>query len=210
TRTAALSSSFKKIAIDDEAQLFLGRQGLSLESIPADGQKVVLRHTSNISRGGTNWNVTARFHPDNARLAERAAAIVGLDLAGIDLITPDIERSFRDVGGAICEINPTPGLYMQEPPFVIEDAILDGFFASGDRGRVPLLCLLADDDGAAAATVAGIVQGLRKRMTGVAVVEPAAVQIDDWLVAARPPSLHRASRIILGDPATRAAIIHLT
>jgi hypothetical protein len=99
---------------------------------------------------------------------------------------------------------------MQEPPFVVEDAILDGFFAPGDRGRIPLLCLLADDDGAAAAMIAAIVQGFRKRMTGVAVVEPAAVGIDDWLVAQRPPSLHQASRMVLADPATRAAIIHLT
>jgi cyanophycin synthetase len=209
-RTADLSSSFKKIAIDDEAQLFLGRQGLSLDSVPAAGGKVILRHTSNLSRGGTNRNVTAQVHPDNARLAERAAAIVGLDLAGVDLITPDIERSYREVGGAICEVNPAPGLYMQEQPFVIEDAILDGFFAPGDRGRIPLLCLLADDDETAAAMIAGIVHGLRKRMTGVAVVEPAAARIDDWLVAVRPASLHQASRMVIADPATRAAIIHLT
>jgi cyanophycin synthetase len=209
-RTPGLSASFKKIAIDDEALLLLGRQGLSLDSVPADGRKIILRHTSNTSRGGTNWNVTARVHPDNVRLAERAAAIVGLDLTGIDLITPDIERSFRDVGGAICEINATPGLYMQEQPFLIEDAILDGFFAPGDRGRVPLLCLLADDDGASQPLIAGTVREFRKRMTGVAVVEPAAVRIDDWLVAARPPSLHQAGRLVLADPATRAAIVHLT
>jgi cyanophycin synthetase len=209
-RTADLSSSFKKIAVDDEAQLFLRRQGLSLDSIPADGQKVVLRHTSNISRGGTNWRVTDRVHPDNARLAERAAAIVGLDLAGVDFITPDIERSFREVGGAICEINPSPGFYMRESGFLVEDAALDGFFAPGDRGRIPLLCLLADDDGAAAALVAEMDIRLRARMTGVAVVTPAAARIGDWLVAERPASLHRASRMVLADPASRAAIIHLT
>ena len=210
-RTADLSSSFKKIAVDDEAQLFLRRQGLSLDSIPADGQKVVLRHTSNISRGGTNWSVTDRVHPDNARLAERAAAIVGLDLAGVDFITPDIERSFREVGGAICEINPSPGFYMRESGFLVEDAALDGFFAAGDRGRIPLLCLLADeDDAAAAALMSEISASLRAQMTGVAVVGPAAARIDDWLVAERPASLHRASRMILTDPATRVAIIQLT
>jgi cyanophycin synthetase len=209
-RTADLSSSFKKIVIDDEARLFLGRQGLSLDSIPADGQKVILRHTSNTSRGGTARNVTARVHPDNARLAERATAVVGLDLAGIDFITPDIERSFREVGGAICEINPSPGFYMREPRHLVEDAVLDGFFAAGDRGRIPLLCLLADDDGAAAALMSAIGARLRASMTGVAVVGPAAVRIDDWLVAERPTSLQRAARIALTDPATRAAIIHLT
>src|SRR5438552_256601 len=206
-RTASLSSSLKKIAIDDEAHLFLGRQGLTLDSVPADRRKVILRHTSNMSRGGTIRNVTASVHPDNARLAERAAAIVGLDLTNIDLITPDIERSFRVISGAICEINPAPGLYMQELPFVIEDAILDGFFAPGNRGRIPLLCLLADDDGAAAAVISEIVEGLRKRMTGVAVVGPAAARIVDWLLAAPPGSLHPARRIVLADRATRPAAI---
>src|SRR5262249_27705371 len=152
------------------------------------------RHTSNTSRGGTARNVTVRVHPDNARLAERATVVIGLDLAGVDLITPDIERSFREVGGAICEINPSPGLYMREPGFLVEDAMLDGFFAPGDRGRIPLLCLLADDDDVAAALVSEIGARLRDRMTGVAVVAPAAARIDDWLVAERPASLHRASR----------------
>jgi cyanophycin synthetase len=209
-RTADLSSSFKKIAVDDEARLLLGRQGLALDSIPADGRKVILRHTSNASRGGTVRNATARVHPDNARLAERAAAVVGLDVAGVDLITPDIERSFRDVGGAICEINPTPGLYMREARFVIEDAFLDGLFAPGDRGRVPILCLLADDDVAAAALMSEIGARLGARIAGVALVQPGSVRIGDWLVTDRPGSLHEAARLVLADPATRAAVIHLT
>jgi cyanophycin synthetase len=209
-RTAALSSSFKKIAVDDEARLLLGRQGLALDSIPADGLKVVLRHTSNTSRGGTARNVTAQVHSDNARLAERAAAVVGLDVAGVDLITPDITRSFRDVGGGICEINATPGFYMREAGFVIEDAFLDGMFGPGDRGRVPILCLLADDDAAAAALMSEIGARLRAHLAGVASVQPGGVQIDDWLVADRPASLHEATRLVLADPATRVAVIHLT
>src|SRR5690606_3244837 len=80
-RTDALSSSFKKIAVDEEAGLLLARQGLALDGVPPAGCKVVLRHTSNTSRGGTARNVTGLVHPDNARLAERAAEVVGLDMA---------------------------------------------------------------------------------------------------------------------------------
>src|SRR5262249_57226836 len=78
------------------------------------------------------------------------------------------------------------------------------------RGRCRLLGLLAADDDGAAAGVSEIGARLRARRAGVAVVAPAAARIDDWLVAERPASLHRASRTVLADPATRAAIIHLT
>ena len=210
SRTTDLSSSFKKIAIDDEARLLLGRHRLALDDIPAAGRKVRLRHTSNTSRGGTARNVTALVHPDNARLAERAAAIVGLDVAGVDLIMPDIERSFREVGGAICEVNPTPGFYMREPGFLIEDAFLDGLFAGGDRGRIPIVCLLAPDDDAAATLMAEIGKRLDAAMAGVALVQPGGVRVGDWAVSGPPPSLQEATRQVLADPATQVAVIHLT
>src|SRR5690606_29500602 len=63
-----------------------------------------------ISSGGTPRRVFDEMHPDNARLCERAAQILRLDLAGIDLLMPDITRSWREVGAGICEVNAQPQL----------------------------------------------------------------------------------------------------
>ena len=120
-------------------------QGLSLDDVPAAARLVRLRMASNLSVGGTMRNVTERVHADNQALAVRAAAVAGLDVAGIDFITPDITRSHHEVGGAICEINPTPGFTMGEPPGLLERLYFDGLFAPGDDGRVPTVVVLTQD-----------------------------------------------------------------
>ncbi|MBY0442226.1 MAG: hypothetical protein K2Q25_08845 [Mycobacteriaceae bacterium] len=88
--------------MDDEASDFLRRQGLDIDSVPDAGRRVVLRCSANISTGGTAEDVTHLVHPDNRALAERTARVIGLDIAGIDFLTTDVSRSWRDVGGAIC------------------------------------------------------------------------------------------------------------
>lgn len=98
-----------RLVLDDEAGRTLREQGLDEDAVPPAGRRVFLRKTANISTGGTAEDVTDRVHPDVKRMAELAAQAVGLQVAGIDYITPDISRSWQD-GGAICEVNNTPGL----------------------------------------------------------------------------------------------------
>lgn len=98
------------VEIDQEAVAVLASQGLMMASAPTEGRRVLLRRTANISRGGTAEDVTDIMHPDNIRLAEDVARVVGLDVTGIDFLTVDIRRSWREVGGGIIEVNPNPGL----------------------------------------------------------------------------------------------------
>lgn len=98
------------VDIDQEAIDVLAAQQCTAETIPAAGRRVLLRRTANIARGGTAEDVTAVMHPDNLRLAEDVARTVGLDVTGIDFLTADIRRSWREVGGGIIEVNPNPGL----------------------------------------------------------------------------------------------------
>ncbi|MCC7271200.1 MAG: hypothetical protein IT561_00935 [Alphaproteobacteria bacterium] len=208
-RTDELTSRFRRIEIDDEARLLLARQGLTLESVPAAGRTVALRHGSNNSRGGTITNVTPLVHPDNAAVAVRAAAVVGLDVAGIDFVTTDIARSFREVGGGICEVNPTPGFYMMEPEFRIEDAFLDGWFPAGERGRVPVVCVVAEDDDVPAPALSAVVTGLQGRVPGLAVVAPEGVRVDDWWIGRFRHPAREGTRTVLADPHTRAAVVQM-
>ncbi|QZP08121.1 acetate--CoA ligase family protein [Caenibius sp. WL] len=100
----------KRLKLDDEAQGLLAREGLAIDAIPDAGLFVRMRRSSNVSSGGMPVAVTERMHPDNALLAVRAAQALQLDVAGIDLIIPDIATSWQQSGGMICEINAQPQL----------------------------------------------------------------------------------------------------
>jgi cyanophycin synthetase len=99
-----------RVDIDQEAVAVLASQGMTAASVPAAQARILLRRTANISRGGTAEDVTDIMHADNVRLAEDVARVVGLDVTGIDFLTVDISRSWREVGGGIIEVNPNPGL----------------------------------------------------------------------------------------------------
>lgn len=131
-----------RLELDQTARSLLATQGLDADSVPEAGRWVAVRRTANISTGGTAVDVTDRVHPDNRRMAELAARVVGLQVAGIDFITPDIARPYHDVGG-ICEVNNTPGL---RPHWVAEGGerrdvvspILNRLFPPGRPHHVPL------------------------------------------------------------------------
>ena len=84
--------------------------------LPAFGQALVDAGYTLLSTGGTAIDLTDVVHPDNREMAVRAAQAIGLDVAGVDFITPDITRSYRDVGGAICEVNAAPAFACTSPP----------------------------------------------------------------------------------------------
>lgn len=131
-----------RIVIDQEAIDCLAAASLTLDSVPEKGRRVELRRTANLSRGGIAIDVTDSIHPDNRRLAERVARLMRLDVAGIDLITPDIHRSWREEPGAIIEVNRSPGLGVHlgaDRPRDVAGPIIESLFAAGETGRIPTL-----------------------------------------------------------------------
>lgn len=120
-------------------RLLLERQGLSSESIPRAGQQVLVQRNGNVA-----IDCTDDIHPENARLASLAARIVGLDIAGIDLVCEDIAKPLGAQGGAIVEVNAGPGLLMHLKPAVgaprpVGRAIVDHLFTHDDHGRIPII-----------------------------------------------------------------------
>jgi cyanophycin synthetase len=98
----------KPIVVDEEVESWLRNQGMTLDSVVPLGQKVRLRGAANLNLGGTTWDVMLKAHPDNLALALRAAAALRLDVAGVDLLLPDIGQSWKVTGGAVCEVNAQP------------------------------------------------------------------------------------------------------
>lgn len=109
-RNTSAHSPLRKLVLDEEAGLLLAKKGLDSASIPAEGNYVQLRRASNIACGGTFFTVHSHIHPDNLSLAVRVASLFRLDLAGIDLLIPDISRSWMETGAAVCDVNAQPGL----------------------------------------------------------------------------------------------------
>jgi D-alanine-D-alanine ligase-like ATP-grasp enzyme len=146
TRTDHLSSAGAKIKLDEIAHGVLKAQGMTSQSIPKAGVFVLLRGNANQSSGGTVELVTATTHPDVVRLALKAAAILGIDVAGVDYITQDITSSPKTTNGAICEVNVTPGFVNQGKDDDLLGAFLDPFFPTGDDGRMEVTCYVSNRD----------------------------------------------------------------
>jgi cyanophycin synthetase len=127
------------IEFDDLLESVLRQQGLTLESIPASGKRVLIQRTDNLL-----YDVTDQVHPDVAAQAVLAAKTVGLDIAGIDLVALDISCPLEDQRAAIVEVNAGPGLLMHLKPAVgkprpVGQAIVDSMFAPGTNARVPVV-----------------------------------------------------------------------
>jgi cyanophycin synthetase len=135
-----------KIKVDAAAEEVLADQGHSLESVPPAGEMVKLALTGNMSTGGISVDRTFDAHPDNVEIAEEAARMVGLDVAGIDFICPDIASPVRETGGAIVEVNAAPGFRMHTHPTVgvpqfIAKPVVDLLFPPGAPSRVPIVAV---------------------------------------------------------------------
>jgi cyanophycin synthetase len=122
-----------------EIILELERQGLTAYSIPSDGQNVLIQRNGNVA-----FDVTDRIHPSVAAMAALAARVVGLDIAGVDLVVEDISRPLDEQRGAVIEVNASPGLLAHLKPAggfprPIGAAIMDHLFGPEQNGRVPIV-----------------------------------------------------------------------
>lgn len=153
---------------DPVLRLLLERQGVTIDSVLARGESVVVQRTGNMS-----IDVTGQVHPDVAQQVALAARVVGLDIAGIDLVAEDIAKPLGPQGGAIVEVNAGPGLLMHLKPALgrpqpVGDAIVRHLFASGQNGRIPLVGLLGDGQSALAARLVAALMQLHGWETALA------------------------------------------
>jgi len=105
-----------QIDIDNQTMRCIRKSGYELESVLPKGERLFLKTTANISTGGTAIDVTDEVHPKNIFLFERIAKIIGLDVAGIDVIAPNVSEPLSENGGGIIEVNAAPGFRMHLAP----------------------------------------------------------------------------------------------
>ena len=140
------ATSLTKIRFDDIAVARLEIQGLTPESVPDKGQRVILRNNANLSTGGTATDVTDDVHPEVAARAVAAARMIGLEICGVDVVCETMVRPLEEQSGGIVEVNAAPGLRMHlSPSFgkgrAVGEAIISRLYGPGENGRIPVVAV---------------------------------------------------------------------
>ena len=187
----------KRLLWDTEARILAAKAGLAEHTIPPAGRFVRLRRTANVATGGKPVAVTGEVHPDNTNLAIRAAQALRLDLAGVDLLLPDITRSWRETGAAVCEVNAQPQLGAVTAPHLYGQIL--GSLVPGD-GRIPIIVVLGAAPGSRLAERLAV--RLDKECSGgTGWSDERGVAIDlegerEWLTARRQGSFAAAQMLL--------------
>ena len=191
------------INVDPELTAHLAKQGLSLDSVPRAGEAVAVRGISNVSKGGTYEDVSDRVHPDNRAMAETIAAAFRMDTMGIDYMTTDITRSWREVGGGIVEVNQTPAA--GTTPYV--NAILAHMFPERTNVRVPYVIFVNDHAGTA--TTAWMARA-RAQGYRIGSFSATATALDDELRGKPHDGLNERLVSLILDPRVGLLVARLT
>ena len=180
------ATSLTKIRLDDIAVARLAMQELTPDSVPAKGQRVILRNNANLSTGGTATDVTDDVHPEVAARAVAAAQMVGLHICGVDMVAETVLRPLEEQGGGFVEVNAAPGLRMHLAPSYgkprnVGQAMVDRLYVQGDDGRIPTVAVTGTNGKTTTARLIAhlfTAQGLRVGMTNTDGVYVNGRQID--------------------------------
>jgi cyanophycin synthetase len=206
------SGTWFRIEFDDQSDRLLADSGLHRHSIAREGQVVYIKRIANIATGGLAIDVTDQVHPENREIAERCARVVGLDVAGIDLIVPDITQPMRAQGGVINEVNSRPGLKPhlwpgEGPPRDVVGPIVSMLFPQGARSRIPIATVTGNGDTGEAARVLSGLLSADGSVVGLATGD--GVFIDGKRADGGGITVPSATRVLLLDPAVEVAVIEV-
>lgn len=199
-----------KIKIDAIALTVLARQNLAPQSIPVKNQIVRIRDNANLSTGGTAVDVTDIVHPVNARIAERAARLIGLDVAGIDVVAKDITKPIGPGNGAVIEVNAAPGIRMHHYPSAgkprdVAAHIVDYLFPNGSTGRIPLISITGTNGKTTVTRMIGHIWRHAGYNVGMTTTE--GIYFNDECLMEGDTTGPDSAKIILSDPRVDVAVL---
>ncbi len=199
-----------KIKIDPIVIMVLARKGLTPDSVPGEGEIVYLRENGNISTGGIAVDVTGKVNPDTVQLVQRAVRLVGLDVAGVDLVARDIEQPLLPDNGALIEVNAAPGIRMHHYPAKgksrnVAGAIVDMLFPPGTRSRIPIISVTGTNGKTTVTRM--ITHILRETGQIVGATTSDGVYINGRKIVDGDTTGPQSARVILRDPSVEVAVL---
>ncbi|MDA7416800.1 cyanophycin synthetase [Xenophilus arseniciresistens] len=206
------ATSLTKIRLDAIAIGRLESQGLTPDSVPALGQRVVLRNNANLSTGGTATDVTDTVHPDIAARAVDAAQMVGLHICGVDMVCENVIRPLEEQHGGIVEVNAAPGLRMHISPSFgrgrpVGEAVMDQLFPPGDQGRIPVVAVTGTNGKTTTARLINHLLAASGLVTGMTNTD--GVYVDGRQTDSGDCSGPKSARNVLLHPDVEAAVFEV-
>ncbi len=201
-----------RLQFDQQAESLLARKGYTRQSVPAAGEVVFLRSTGNLSTGGTATDMTDLVHPDNIEMARRAVKAIGLDVGGVDFLTSDITESYKEIGGAICEVNAAPGFRMHMAPSEgrprdVGGAVMDMLFPPNTPSRIPIAAVTGTNGKTTTARMLAHIQKLAGHHVGLTSTD--GVYIDGQRTVPGDMTGPLATRMVLSDPSVDVAVLEV-
>lgn len=199
-----------RIELDRTSWELLERQGYDLETVLPQGEICYLKATANLSTGGTAIDRTDEIHPENVWIAQRVAKTIGLDIAGIDIVTSDISRPLRDVDGVIVEVNAAPGFRMhfcpsEGIPRNVAEPVLDMLFPPGAASRIPILSITGTNGKTTTTRLLAHIIKQTGRTVGYTTTD--GIYIGGYLVEKGDTTGPQSAQTILQDPTVEVAVL---
>ena len=191
------------LCLNDEARELLAFQGFTAETVPPEGVFVRLSHEARRRSGGMSSSVFDRVHPDNVAIAAEAAALLRLDIAGVDFFCEDISKSWKDSPAVITEINSAPqyGMLSKKLPEIVLHDLVRG------EGRIPVILCLDMSAAAMMQLARGLEEALDQKGVHLGVTIPGHLRdATGWSQHDRVSAL-RGARTLVMRPTIDAALI---
>ena len=199
-----------RLVFDHQADRLMEQAGVTRETVLGKDVILYLRSTGNLSTGGTAIDLTDHVHPDNAEMAVRVAGAIGLDVIGVDFLTPDITRSYREVGGAICEVNAAPGFRMHVAPSEgkprdVASKVIDMLFPPGTPSRIPIAAITGTNGKTTTTRMLAHIFKLRGEVVGMSTTD--GVYIDGQRSVEGDMTGPMSAQMVLRDPKVSVAVL---
>ena len=199
-----------RIELDQQATRLMEDAGLNENSVLEKDQSFFLRSTANLSTGGTTIDLTDVVHPDNREMAIRAVRAIGLDIGGVDFLTDDITYSYKDVGGAIVEVNAGPGFRMHVAPSEgeprdVAGKVLDMLYPPGAPARIPVAAITGTNGKTTTSRMLAHIMKSSGHVVGM--TSTGGVQIDGRITVKGDMTGPQSAQIVLRDPTIDFAVL---
>jgi len=199
-----------KIVVDRTSEAVLHKQGYELTSVLPDRETAYLRATANLSTGGVAIDRTDEIHPRNIWLAQRVAKIIGLDIAGIDIVTSDISKPLTETKGVIVEVNAAPGFRMHAAPSYglprnVGASVLEMLFPEQTRSRIPIVAITGTNGKTTTTRLTAHIYRQTGKVVGFTATD--GIYIQEYLVEQGDNTGPYSAGAILKDPTVEVAVL---
>ena len=198
------------LEIDKQATRLIADAGYTTETVLPEGEVFYLRATANLSTGGTAIDLTDLVHPDNRDMAERAIMAVGLDVGGVDFLIDDITKSYKDIGGAIVEVNAAPGFRMHVAPSEgqprdVAGKVIDMLFPVGQECEIPIAAITGTNGKTTTSRMLGHIMKTSGKIVGMTSTD--GVYVDGKLSVKGDMTGPKSAQMVLRDPTVDFAVM---